>query len=497
MRLTFRIWLGYFLVLGLTAAFVLKTVLDEIKPSVRQTIEEVMVDTANLLAELAVQDMRAGNINSANFASAVTSYANRDIKAKIWHFDKETLDFDIYVTDRAGVVVFDSQNRSVGKDFSMWRNVQRTLRGEYGARSSRENQYDDSTSVFHVSAPINSAGSDSMLLGTLTVAKSMETVQPIIERAQQTIIKQALILLGVALIIGALLANQLNRSINKLVRFADQTADGEVAVRPDLRTKELDQLAVAMEKMRTELSGKQYLEQYAQALAHELKSPLSAIAASAEFLANPDLEPDKRAQFAQLVTSQSERMTLLINTLLAAARTESIHTLTNLPSIDLPGLCSQALSKAQALAIARGVVLSLAAQRTEAANIQADPYLLELAISNLLTNAIEHSARGESVHLSFEVQAQQAIIVVIDSGTGIPDYALSKVFDRFYSLAHADGKKGSGLGLSMVTQIAKLHGGTIGIKNRKDPITAQTCGCIATLSIASSHNLHSTGSATS
>ncbi len=497
MRLTFRIWLGYFLVLGLTAAFVLKTVLDEIKPSVRQTIEEVMVDTANLLAELAAQDMRAGNINSANFASAVTSYANRDIKAKIWHFEKETLDFDIYVTDRAGMVVFDSQNRSVGKDFSAWRNVQRTLRGEYGARSSRENQYDDSTAVFHVSAPINSAGSDSMLLGTLTVAKSIETVEPIIERAQQTIIKQALILLGVALALGALLANQLNRSINKLVRFADQTADGQVAVRPELRTKELDQLALAMEKMRTELSGKQYLEQYAQALAHELKSPLAAITASAEFLANPDLKPDKRAQFAQLVTNQSERMTSLINTLLAAARTESIDTLSNLSSVNLRALCEQTLGKAQALATARGVVLSLVPQATVDVEIKADPYLLELAISNLLTNAIEHSAVGKTVQLSFELVARHAQIVVTDSGSGIPDYALPKVFDRFYSLAHADGKKGSGLGLSMVTQIAKLHGGTISIKNRNTLATEERGGCIATLSIASSHNLHKLGSATS
>jgi two-component system, OmpR family, sensor histidine kinase CreC len=490
MRLTFRIWLGYFLVLGLTAAFVLKTVLDEIKPSVRQTIEEVMVDTANLLAELAAKDLRDGTISTANFSLAVNSYAKRDIKAKIWHFEKETLDFDIYVTDRAGVVVFDSQNRSVGKDFSSWQNVRRTLRGEYGARSSRENKYDETTSVFHVSAPIYGPGSDAGLLGTLTVAKSIETVVPIIERAQNTIMKQAAIVLGVALLIGALLANQLNRSIHKLVRFANLTANGEAVVRPELRTRELDQLALSMEKMRTELSGKQYIEQYAQALAHELKSPLSAIAASAEFLADPNIDGQKRAEFSQLVTSQSQRMTLLINTMLAAARTESITSLTNLPVVNLHSLCAQAIGKSQALATSHGVTLTMDTQPAGSVNVQADVNLLTLAISNLLTNAIEHSAAGQTVSLAHRVDAGQAVISVIDSGTGIPGYALAKVFDRFYSLAQADGKKGSGLGLSMVAQIAKLHGGDACIDNRLDPESGKILGCIATIRIGSSHNPH-------
>ncbi len=493
MRLTFRIWLGYFLVLGLTAAFVLKTVLDEIKPSVRQTIEEVMVDTANLLAELAAQDLKDGTINTANFASAMNSYAKRDIKAKIWHFEKETLDFDVYVTDRAGVVVFDSQNRSVGKDFSSWQNIRRTLRGEYGARSSREDRYDDSTSVFHVSAPIYGPGSDSALSGTLTVAKSIETVAPIIERAQNTIVKQAAILLGVALLVGALLANQLNRSINKLVRFANLTANGEAAVRPELRTKELDQLALSMEKMRTELSGKQYLEQYAQALTHELKSPLSAIAASAEFLADPNLSVQKRAEFSQLVASQAQRMTLLINTLLTAARTESITSLTNLPSINLHSLCVQAIAKAQALATSRGVVLTLDSEPAVPVIVQADADLLALAISNLLTNAIEHSDAGQTVNLAHQGGGGNALITVTDSGAGIPEYALPRVFDRFYSLAQADGKKGSGLGLSMVAQIAKLHNGEGSINNRLDPQSGKISGCIATIRIGSSHNLHKAG----
>ena len=97
--------LGYFLIVGLAGVFIQRVFLAEAKPAVRQAIEDTLVDTANILAELAADD---------NFASRVREYSHRDINAKIWGFRKTTRDYRIYVTDLKGIVLFDSTGRALG-----------------------------------------------------------------------------------------------------------------------------------------------------------------------------------------------------------------------------------------------------------------------------------------------------------------------------------------------------------------------------------------------
>ena len=80
--------------------------------------------------------------------------SKRDIGANIWGFRKSQAEYRVYVTDAAGTVVFDSAGRDLGRDYSRWNDVLLTLRGQYGARSTRSDPDDDSTSVMHVAAPI-------------------------------------------------------------------------------------------------------------------------------------------------------------------------------------------------------------------------------------------------------------------------------------------------------------------------------------------------------
>ncbi|MBW8723491.1 MAG: two-component system sensor histidine kinase CreC, partial [Polaromonas sp.] len=174
MRLGIRLLFGFFLVTGLAAFFVLRVFVAEVKPSVREVMEDMMVDTANILAELASDDVAAGAIAQGRFAGHVRSYARRPVDAQIWGMAKQSLDFRVYVTDAGGKVLFDSENVAVGRDYWQWRDVALTLRGEYGARATREVQQDDRTSVMYVAAPITH---DGKTIGVLTVAKPMSTIQ--------------------------------------------------------------------------------------------------------------------------------------------------------------------------------------------------------------------------------------------------------------------------------------------------------------------------------
>jgi two-component system, OmpR family, sensor histidine kinase CreC len=483
MRFSFRILLGYFLIVGMAGAFVLKIVVDEIKPSVRETIEEVMVDTANLLTEIATPDLQKTSFENSSFAKAVDAYSKRDIKAKIWHFEKETLDFDVSVTDANGIVVFDSTGNALGKDYSKWRNIALTLKGKYGARSTRTQYNDDTSAVFHVSAPIFSATENgaAKLIGTLTVSKPIDTVQPIIDRAQSSIVKQGIVLIFAAFALGLLITFWLNRSVQKLVAFAHIASKGETGPIPNIGSKELSTLANAMGKMRDELQGKRYIEQYAQALAHELKSPLSAITASAEFLADPSLTSDQRTQFGDLLNAQTIRMRQSIDSMLTAARMEKINQIAKPVTININLLIQQCTQSYQDLCTAKNIQL-IPKLPQEPVKLDGDEVMLKLALSNLLSNAINFSSPGQTIEVSLQKKASTCEITVTDEGPGIPEYAKPHIGEQFYSLARPDGTKGSGLGLRIATQIVKLHGGSITVENREpNGISSSRYGCTVTI----------------
>ena len=101
--------------------------------------------------------------------------------------------------------------------------------------------------------------------------------------------------------------------------------------------------------------------------------------------------------------------------------------------------------------------------------MRADRFLLFQALSNLMQNAIDFSPVDSSIELDGRIEDKHLHFTVEDHGTGIPDFALEKVFDKFYSLQRPDsGKKSTGLGLNIVKEIAVLHKGSVKLENRPD-----------------------------
>ena len=116
-NISLKIFLGYFVLVGLAAWFVLTIFVDEVKPGVRQAMEDTLVDTANVLAELAAEDVKTGNINGGNFAQSLAQYNARGSKvntnlantslANISGVKKQSADYRVYITDINGIVIFD------------------------------------------------------------------------------------------------------------------------------------------------------------------------------------------------------------------------------------------------------------------------------------------------------------------------------------------------------------------------------------------------------
>ena len=473
MRLGLKLFLGFFLIVGIAAFFVMRIFVNEVKPGVRQAMESTLVDAANVLAEMAAADVKAGTIRNGTFVANLARAQRRDPKAMVWRFPKRTLDYRVTITDAKGIVVYDSTGQDIGRDNSRWNDVYRTLRGEYGARSSPETPGDDTHSVMHVAAPIHDPADARRLIGVLSLAQPNRSIDPFIAASQRAIIKRGAWLIGLSALIGLLMTGWLMHGVNRLNRYAKAVSAGEPVPPPKPRRDEIGDLGQALETMRRKLEGKAYVEQYVQSLTHEMKSPLAAIRGAAELLQEPLPDAD-RVHFARSIQGQEQRLTETIDKLLALAEVEQHGWLQKREPIELGALLQAAAAAVAMRAQAARVGLDI--EVPDGLEVQGDGYLLRQALNNLLENALAFAAADSRIQLSAAREGEGVALRVADRGSGVPDYALERVFERFYSLARpATGLRSSGLGLSFVQEVARLHGGRAQVRNRDGG------GAIATL----------------
>ena len=471
LSLGLRIFLVYGVFVGLIGYFVLRMVNEEIKPAVRQSTEETLVDTANLLAELLAEELQPSDLQAGKLASVLTRYQSRHPKAEIWGMAKNDVSHRIYITDQLGIVRFDSAGLAVGQDYSRWNDVYLTLHGKYGARSTRDDPADENSTVMYVAAPIRVGD---QIVGVLTVAKPNHTLQPYIERSQRrlALIGGGLIALG--LLFGAILSWRFGRALKQLTSYATAISEGDRAVVPLLNGSDLKQLAGAVEAMRVQLEGKAYVEQYVQTLTHELKTPLAAINGAAELL-HQDLTTADRDRFLRNIETEAERLHQLSERLLRLSQVESRQGLESPVELAIDELV-HAVVESQTPRL-RQRSLRLAVHVPPSLHIHGERFLLRHGINNLLDNAIEFTPDHGEISIEVAAADSEVLIKVSNTGAPIPDYALPRLKERFYSLPRPNtGRKSTGLGLNFVEEVAVLHGGALTISNT-------TAGVVACLTL--------------
>lgn len=453
--------------------FALSQALDAVRPVVSQSTEETLVDTANLLAEMVAADLAAGSLAQSDLPRVLSAYGERRPAAEIWGIAKNSVTHRIYVTDERGIVLLDSAGTAVGQDYSQWNDVLRTLQGKYGARTTQTVPGDEASSVMHVAAPVRDG---QRVIGVVTVAKPNASVQPFIARAEQRLIILAVGLMLSGLAFGGLLSMWLSHSIRRLTRFADAVTAGARPAVPALPGNELAQLATALDTMRTRLEGKDYVERYVQTLTHELKSPLAAIQGAAELL-RQDMPPGQRERFLANIDAETARLQSLSERLLLLAQVEQRRGLEERTRVMLRPLADELLAEcAPRLQLAQIAAVN---QVPVDAVVEGERFLLRQALLNLLDNAIAFTPAGKSLTIgagnAVTVAGRTTLTLAVrNDGDAIPDYALPRVTERFYSLARPrSGRKSTGLGLNFVQEVAHLHGGKFCIVNETGGVRAE------------------------
>jgi len=460
MPLSIRIFLVYAVFIALTGYFVLSTVMKEVRPGVRQSTEETLVDTANLLAEILHDNVRDGTLDQSRLPDALQAYGLRQPGATIWGLPKNQVNNRIYVTDANGIVLLDSSGQAVGQDYSRWNDVYLTLRGEYGARSTRSDPDDPNSSVMHVGAPIRDNG---RIIGVVTVAKPNSSLQPYVDRAERRLLWYGGGLMVLGLLLGGLFSWWLGSALRRLTGYAQAVSEGRRAKLPHYRGGELEQLSAAVEHMRTQLEGKAYVERYVHTLTHELKSPLAAIRGAAELL-HDEMPHDQRKRFVSNIEGESARLQHLIERLLNLAMVEQRQGLEERVPVALAELIDELLA-------ARSTRIERQALRID---IHIDPrlqllgerFLLSQALANLIDNALDFTPVDGRLGLTAKPEGERIRFTLYNDAAPIPDYALPRLSERFYSLPRPDsGRKSTGLGLNFVEEVVQLHAGEMHIGN--------------------------------
>jgi two-component system, OmpR family, sensor histidine kinase CreC len=474
MSLRWRLALAVMAITALGFYLLIARTIDHLRPRYQEAMEEAMVDTATILAAWVSSETSGAEPSIGGLASAMGEAKKRELNARIYNLAKTTIAMDVCITNGSGIVLYDSTGPgNVGKDYSLWNDVARTIHGHYGARATRTDPADPRTAILHVAAPILVGGK---LIGVVTVGKPVDSFSVFFDAARSNLVFGGVVIALAMVAMAVVVSWLITRPIHRLIRHVQDVKAGRTSVVPELGKHELGELTTAFTDLRAALDGRAYIEQYVQTLTHEMKSPLSAIRGAAELL-QEELPAPERLRFLGNIQAETRRLQSLVDMLLQLAALERrTPTTIEASDIDPIQLIDDIIDSLRPLIVAKALVIKPTI--APSFRLRGERFLIRQALANLVLNAIEFSPAGGAVEIEMLGEYPRAEIRVLDQGPGVPAYARERIFERFYSLARPDtGRKGSGLGLTFVREVAALHRGGIALADRAGG------GTIATLSL--------------
>jgi signal transduction histidine kinase len=207
-----------------------------------------------------------------------------------------------------------------------------------------------------------------------------------------------------------------------------------------------------------EIRRNEQQDAFLNAVTHELKTPIASIKLYLETLKTREVKDEKRREFYEVMLKDSDRLLNTVEQVLHASRTREQRKLTDFSAIDLNELLSEAIEQIKNRYALSETVIEF--DKSNQINLHGDRNELLVVFRNLLDNAVKYSEKEVKVSVTVQdLNEKQVEIRVKDSGVGIPENELKRIFGRFYRLT---GKaKGTGLGLFIVQSVVKKHGGKV------------------------------------
>lgn len=370
----------------------------------------------------------------------------------------------ILVIDKNFRIVKDTYNLDDGKTV-ISSEVIKCVKGEMNSgQYNRKNQY------LELTVPIESPDTKG-IQGVMLVSISSSEISASIDMLEQKGTLMLGVIAALVLVIGYFISGILVKPFARVTKSIEDLTDGYEKDSIDVADyTETELITEAFNKMLTRMKVlDESRQEFVSNVSHELKTPLTSMKVLADSLVGQENVPlELYQEFMQDITEEIDRENKIITDLLSLVKMDKKSTDLNIEHVNMNALLETILKRLRPIADKRNIDLILDSFRPVEADV--DEVKFTLAISNLVENGIKYNVDDGWVRVSLDADHKYFYVTVSDSGMGIPQDALDRIFERFYRVdkSHSREIGGTGLGLAITKSAIVMHHGAIKVYSKED-----------------------------
>lgn len=379
----------------------------------------------------------------------------------------QSQNYRIMVLDSSCMVIYDTGYENIGKTYLLPEVIQ--------ALQDKDTAREQDNGTVYAAASI--MGAADRRAGVVLIVDDMQDVHDTVGDIGSTSYLVLAAVVIVVLTIMIAISKAVTEPVKNLIGVIQKMSEGQFEQRVKVSERvhnEMVDLAIACNQMADQLEKVESTrQQFVSNVSHELKTPLSSVKVLSEsILLQEDVPKEMYVEFLHDINSEVDRMTAIINDLLTLVKLDQKELPLNFAEGDLNQLLADIVKRLQPLAQAKNIVLQTDYLKEIRADM--DEMKLSLAISNLVDNAIKYTAEGGTVKITLDADHQHAFITVADTGIGIPEEEVSRIFERFYRVDKTRDREtgGTGLGLSITHSTIMMHKGSIRVTSKEEEGTS-------------------------
>ncbi len=409
---------------------------------------------------LSQANILAGKISSSHYLYDETKWKqfNEEISAT-----SNQGNFRVLVIDVSGIVINDSSRQDVGKTYLVPEVIEALDNKDIANQQENGNIY----------AAVSILDEHSNKIGVVLISARSDDVSNTVGEIRR---QSNLLFVIIALIVGILMyfmakffTEPLKKVLNIIIKMSEGHFDQRIDIK-GLRHNEISDLALACNHMAEKLEQVETSRQnFVSNVSHELKTPLSSMKVLSEsILLQNDVPKETYTEFLEDINSEIDRMTEIINDLLTLVKLDQKEIPLIFVETELNQMMKDMMKRMKPLADVKKITLAFIPLKEEVfADIDKTKFIL--AISNLIENAIKYTPQSGSITVTVDCDHQNAFVSVSDTGIGIAEEEIGKIFERFYRVDKTRDREtgGTGLGLSITHSTILMHNGSIKVNSKE------------------------------
>jgi two-component system phosphate regulon sensor histidine kinase PhoR len=435
---------------------------------------------SSLDAQLTRTQERELKLVSSALASATFTAGSREDRNQLLRLFASNLSARLTLIDKQGVVVFDSEMTDgdirAAENHADRPEIAMARAGRTGVHQRRSESV--GVSFQYAAARIVSPSLGGMDSGFVRIALPLESIESEENRLAVIFLGAGAIALLVSTLVGILVSNRISAPVLDIVRTVNRIRDGDVEARVTKSyPAELGELARSVNNMAQKLSSDiatlerlgRMRSEFLGNVSHELRTPLFSLQGYLETLIDGAVDdPEVKHEFLEKAHRHADRLNTLLGDLIEISRIESGEMKMSFRYFSVLEFLQGILEEMEPAAQSKGLSLSLDVGFDAAAKVYGDRARLQQALVNLIDNAIKYTDPGGSVICRARPVLNRCEILVEDTGCGIAEEHLPRIFERFYRVDKDRSREvgGTGLGLSIAKHIVEAHGGTLQVRSR-------------------------------